>query len=81
MKEHASKKWGAISNDASHNAHLIYSGTSKWMNKAFSSMNGWLSDMKNSALKKWDAISSVAWSNAKVYGGVLQSGLVMHIVA
>ncbi|TJX22214.1 peptidoglycan DD-metalloendopeptidase family protein, partial [Staphylococcus haemolyticus] len=65
MKEHASKKWGAISNDASHNAHLIYSGTSKWMNKAFSSMNGWLSDMKNSALKKWDAISSVAWSNAK----------------
>ena len=46
MKEHASKKWGAISNDASHNAHLIYSGTSKWMNKAFSSMNGWLSDMK-----------------------------------
>ena len=65
MKEHASKKWGAISSDASHNAHLIYSGTSKWMNKAFSSMNGWLSDMKNSALKKWDAISSVAWSNAK----------------
>lgn len=65
MKEHASKKWGAISSDASHNAHLIYSGTSKWMNKAFSSMNGWLSNMKNSALKKWDAISSIAWSNAK----------------
>ena len=52
--------------------NLIYSGTSKWMNKAFSSMNGWLSNDINSAIKNGMRYSSVAWSNAKSVWRVLQ---------